>query len=333
MKLASLIATEFDEAWYRADLASIVGDRSDDEIAAWIDSLCRRHLGREVIDARFASKSVGAVFGLALADGEAVVLKLFPQTISEAELRAMGRCLAHAIASGYPAPKQLVPLFHAERGWAAFYELVPGIVRDAHDAGVRRQLAHGLADFARVMTGIDPSGLPLSAARGATLWPPPHRVVIDLTIAGGEWIDARAEAAQRVLRAAELPVVVAHFDWRVDNVLFDGERLAAVLDWDSLAAASEAEMVGRSAATFTAHWPGFGSITPTRDEASAFVHEYEAARGRRFDAVEQRVINASADYLLAHVGRQGHSAPGCADDDFRALLRATADAPLVAFTR
>jgi hypothetical protein len=63
------------------------------------------------------------------------------------------------------------------------------------------------------------------------------------------------------------------------------------------------------------------------------VDAYEIARGRRFDAIEHRVINASADYVLAQVARHGHSAPGCADDEFRALLRTTAAAPLVRATR
>jgi hypothetical protein len=332
VKLASVIATEFDEEWYRADLASIVGDRSDDELAAWIDALCRAQLGREIIDARFASKSVGAVFGLTLAGGANVVLKLFPQTFSEAELRAIERCLAHANASGYPAPKQLGPLVRTEHAWAAFYELVHGVVLDAHVPAVRRRLACVLADLTGVMTGVDAGELPLAAARGATLWPPPHRVAIDLSIPGGEWIDARAAAAQRVIRAAELPLVVAHMDWQTSHVLFDGDRIAAVIDWDSLARASEAEMIGRAAAVFTVNWSTHSAL-PTRDEASAFVHEYATARGRHFDAIDYRVINASADYVLAQVGRHGHSAPGCADDEFRALLRTTAAAPLVRATR
>ena len=267
VELASLIAAEFDEAWYRADLAAIVGDRSDHELAAWIDELCREHLGHEVVDARFANKSVGAVFGLSLAGGSNVVLKLFPPTFSEAELRAVERCLAHALDAGFPAPKQLAPLVHADGVWAAFYELVPGIALDAHVPSVRRRLVHVLADFARVMASVDPSGLPLAPTHGAALWPPPHRAVIDLSIAGGEWIDARAGAAQRVIRGATLPLVVAHMDWQTGHVLFDGERVSAVIDWDSLMQASEAEMVGRAAAEFTVRWSEGRAVTPTRDEA------------------------------------------------------------------
>ena len=79
-RLAAVISAEFDDARYRADLASIAGARSDEALASWIDELCRAQLGQEVIGARFACKSVGAVFGLTLADTTAVVLKLFPAT-------------------------------------------------------------------------------------------------------------------------------------------------------------------------------------------------------------------------------------------------------------
>lgn len=334
MQLVSVIAAEFDEAWYRADLASIVGERTEEDLAAWIDTLCRTQLKQEIVDARFASKSVGAVFGLTLADGMNVVLKLFPTSFSESELRAIERCLAHVVAAGFPATKQLTPLFRAEGLWAAFYELAPGRVLDPHTPEVRTKLARALADFARVMTGIDPSGLPLSPTRRDALWPPAHRIGINLSIPGGEWIDARAEAAQRLIRATHLPLFAAHTDWAASHALFEGERLSAVIDWDSLMQASEAEMVGRAAAEFTLQWSAQGPqgpLTPTRDEAIAFVREYEAARGRRFDTVEQRVISASADYLLAQIGRHGHSGPDCADDEFRRVLRETAVEPLVSF--
>jgi hypothetical protein len=107
LPLASVIAAEFSDASYRADLASIVGDRSDDALAAWIDALCRERLGQAVVGGRFSCKSVGAVFGLALASGDSVVLKLFHPTFDPAQLDAIDRCLAHIVASGYPAPTPL----------------------------------------------------------------------------------------------------------------------------------------------------------------------------------------------------------------------------------
>jgi hypothetical protein len=87
-------------------------------------------------------------------------------------------------------------------------------------------------------------------------------------------------------------------------------------------------MVGRAAAQFTAQWELAAPLTPTGDEATAFVREYQAARGRPFDAVEKQVINASADYLMAQVARQELAGP---HDPYQRLLRDTKDAPLVKF--
>ena len=59
--------------------------------------------------------------------------------------------------------------------------------------------------------------------------------------------------------------------------------------------------------------------------ATAFVREYEAARGRAFTADERAVVNAAADYLVAQVARQELGADG----EYQRLLRATEDAPLI----
>ncbi|HEV7554810.1 MAG TPA: hypothetical protein VGO00_05095 [Kofleriaceae bacterium] len=298
----------------------------------WIDELCRSQLGEEIASARFACKSVGAVFGLTLADDTAVVLKLFPSTFDEAALRAIESCLGRINEAGFPTPKPLVPLFQADRVWGAFYELIDGNVLDAHCVDVRRTLAHALAELTELVIDVDPTGLPLAPTRRHTVWGTPHRSGTDLGVAGGEWIDARAAAAQRAVRDTTLPVIVAHLDWGTKNALFVDGKLRAILDWDSLMMASEAELVGRAAAQFTAQWEFPARLAPTREEASAFVHEYEQARGRRFTPVEQLVANASADYLMAEVARQTFRGPDCADDEYGALLRETAATPLISFT-
>lgn len=321
--LAAAIANEFDEPSYRADLGTIVGARSNDELAAWIGELCRERLGSDVAGARFAHKSVGAVFGLVLADGAAVVLKLFPPTFDVSELRAIERCIGELVGAGFPMPRPLGPMFQAGTVWAAFSELVDGRVLDAHDPTVRRTLAEMLAELARL--ALDPRDLPLVATRRATLWGPPHRLGLDYTRPGGAWIDARASAAQHLARSVALPEIAAHSDWGTKNALFRDGRLCAILDWDSLERGSEAEMVGRAAAEFTAQWELAAPLAPTRDESSAFVREYEAARGRRFTTDERAVLNAAADYLVAQVARQELGTDG----EFQRLLRATEDAPLI----
>jgi hypothetical protein len=271
------------------------------------------------------------VFGLTLADGTSAVLKLFPSTFDEAALRAIESCLARVNEAGFPSPRQLVPLFLADRVWGVFYELVEGTVLDAHRAEVRGTLAQALAELTRIVIDVDPTGLPLAPTRRHAIWGIPHRVGTDLEVIGGEWIDSRAAAAQRSVRDTTLPLIPAHLDWGTKNALFVDGKLRAILDWDSLMMASEAELVGRAAAEFTAQWEFPARLAPTHEEATAFVHEYEEARGTRFSPLEQLVVNASADYLMAEISRQGYSGPDCPDNDYRALLRATATAPLISF--
>src|SRR5262245_9617183 len=175
--LAAAIANEFAEPTYRADLGTIVGARSDDELVAWIGELCRERLGSDAVGARFTCKSVGAVFGLVLADGAAVVLKLFPPMFVESELRAIERCIAEFVAAGLPMPRPRGPRFRADGIWAAFSGLVDGRVLDAHEPVVRRTLAEMLAELARL--ALDPRDLPLVATRRTTLWGAPHRLGID----------------------------------------------------------------------------------------------------------------------------------------------------------
>lgn len=325
--LETLLAAEFGDAVYRQDLASIVGARSDAGLAAWIRQLCRDRLGQDMLGARFADKSVGAVFGLALADGSSAVLKLFPPTLDATELAAIERCFNHILSAGYPAPAPRGPMFEQDGLRGAFFELVEGEVLDAHRPEVRRTLAEALAELTRVVASLDPSGLPRGPMRGETLWDTPHRVHLDYARPGGDWIDARAAAARQVVREASLPALAAHTDWSTKNALFRDGELRAVIDWDSLQQASEPEMVGRAAAEFTAQWEFPARATPTCQEATAFVREYERARGRRFDTLELRVINAAADYLIAQVARQELvSTPG----EFHQLLCETATVPLIA---
>jgi hypothetical protein len=105
--------------------------------------------------------------------------------------------------------------------------------------------------------------------------------------------------------------------------------VCAVLDWDSLAAASEPDLVGRAAAFFTAQWELPVRLTPSRGEARAFVDEYEAARGRRFSATERTVLSAAADYAVAQVARLQHAAGEQRADSYVELLRDCTGEPLL----
>jgi hypothetical protein len=72
------------------------------------------------------------VFDLTLDNGSHVVLKMFPSSFEQTELRAIERCHAQMVAMRFPSPKQLAPLVHRDGVWSAFYELAPGRTLDGH---------------------------------------------------------------------------------------------------------------------------------------------------------------------------------------------------------
>jgi hypothetical protein len=102
---------------------------------------------------------------------------------------------------------------------------------------------------------------------------------------------------------------IGHFDWRVGNLGFDAGEVSAIYDWDSVAAAPEAVIVGSSAAQFSADWGADAEPDPlpSVEEMVAFVEEYEAARGSRFDAAEREQLDAANLALIAYGARCQHS--------------------------
>jgi Ser/Thr protein kinase RdoA (MazF antagonist) len=316
---------------YREDLAVITGPRSDPEIAALVGRLVLEELGTKLHGALFATKSVGAVFGLELVSGERVVLKLFHPSHAMTALVAMQRCIALLVRSGFPAPPPRSRLFQTEDGIAgSFYAFADGEMRDGHDPAVRRELARTLAELTGLLAREDPQDLPLAPTQRQVLWPGSHRSFLQLDeVPEARWIDAIAGRAQSVVCATQGPLIPAHLDWGVKNVRFRGDRVCVAYDWDSLCAASEAEMVGRAAAQFTAQWDFAAPLTPTPDEARAFVADYETARGRAFSDEESLVIVAAAEYLMAQVARLELAAGDRRRDSFLALLQFCAHVPLL----
>jgi hypothetical protein len=316
-KLSELIAREF-QADDRDWLATVMSGMDDRQIESWVAALVRERFGSDVVGASFAAGSVGAVFGLDLARGDRVVLKIFHPTQPTNDLRASERCHAIALERGFPAPRILRPLFEAEGLRAAFYEFLDGEQLDAHRPEVRRELARSLAELSELLEGVDPSGLTLAPTRGPNLFPPSHK---QSSLEGESPLDDIVRRAQRIALAENLPLGVFHFDWGTKNIRFRQDRVCAVYDWDSLYAASEAEAAGRAAAQFTVQWDFPATrLTPTLDECRAFLEDYQAARGRSFSVAELRVAWASGCYLAAHVARY-YFAAGSSDNEFVRLLR------------
>jgi hypothetical protein len=330
--LAEILADEFRDRAYKSDLATLVGDRSNEEIERWVEELTLSQLGVRYSGGLFATKSASAVFGIVLESGEPAVLKLFNQTLSQTQLAAMHRCMTSAAAQGYPVPRLRSELFEASADvWGSFYAYLDGDQRDAHLPVVRRELARSLAELTALLAPVDATDLPLTPTRLDSLWPPAQRIRdrVDLENDDTRFIDRHAALAQRAIKKSKLPRVAAHLDWGVKNVRFRDDTVCAVYDWDSLHAASEAECAGRAAAQFTAQWDIPALLTPTPDEAKAFFEEYQNARGKRFSRAERTVAAAAARYLVAHVARLELATGIPEGDNFRGLLRDYDRAPLL----
>ena len=330
---AAMLAAEF-SGLYREDLNALVGSRTDRELAALVEKLVHSELHQNPALPLFVDKSVGFVAGLQLQSGERVVLKLFHPTQSRPQLDACHRVLRELTRQSFPAPAPLTEVFAAtDELFGCFYAFVSGELRTGHEPSVRQELATCLAAFTSAARRISPDALPFPPGHHVDLWQVSHRSFINVQPDPQlQWIDDIALAAQRILKASTLPVMPAHMDWGVKNTRFSGTTVAVVYDWDSICRASEAEMVGRAAAQFTAQWHLPGSIVPSPDEALAFVNAYQEAAGRRFEPHEWLVLRAAAEYLTAQVARHEAASPATPRDGFLERLRRLPESPLLPST-
>jgi len=211
-------------------------------------------------------------------------------------LEACRRVVAHLRARGFPCPAPVGAVVVGLRSTMAAEELVErGTKADAGDPAIRRAVAVGLArlvDLARGFVG-DPAFGPawFTAVPDERVFPTPHSPLFDFekTSDGAEWIDRIARAARSDRERSAGERVVGHFDWRVEHLRFEGGAVVASYDWDSLHAELEPVLVGATAHAFTVDWSDEARARfPTVDEASTFLDDYEAARGRPLTPAERR---------------------------------------------
>jgi hypothetical protein len=287
-------------------------------VAAMVDALVREQLGVGVAGGLFYTVSIGAVVGVELGDGRGrVVVKLQPEPTSFAHLRAATEVQRALALEGFPAPRPLAGPVALGLGHATIEEFLDGGgPADAYRPEIRSALAAGLATLiARCAPFADRRDLAVGqfARERDALFPVPHSPLFDFeaTAEGAEWIDAHARRARAVLDepAAERPVV-GHDDWRVEHVRFDGDRIVAVYDWASLKAMPETSFVGSAAHAYRVDWTTPDPRVPDRDDALAFVADYEVARGRAFTSEQRRRIDAYWLYAVAYNARCEHSLHG-----------------------
>ena len=267
-------------------------------------------------DALFVKTGVGLVVGVALADGRHVVVKVHRWNADTERLNEVQRVQRLLAADGLPVPKPMVPPTPVGAGIATAEEFLAGTSADGHEPVVRESIAAMLARFVAAARQITPTprvgtGLHNPDPNGP-LWREPHdlRFDFDATAAGAEWIDELAATARaRLLSFADIstPRVVAHLDWRVENLGFTNDDVTAIYDWDSVGIAPEAVAMGHCAASFSTDWRVGRSTMPTLQEMRLFVRDYERLRGIPFSTEERRLLDAANLMSCAYGARCEHS--------------------------
>ena len=292
-----------------------------------VNEVCRSIVGCAPAELLLRSTAVGDVFGVRLHDGRRVVVKLHQPREDPETLAAVVAVQAHHHRVGFPCPEPLGgPVAVADRYATVESLVVDGDPGDTHEPGRRRLVADALAEHLDVAVAC---GQPAALRRGWNayptdrLWPvDAHDPRIDLagTASGAEWIDTFA-ASVKPTAMCDAPPVVGHLDWSGKHFRFAEDRLTVVYDWDNVRVATEAVIVGNAAFSFTANWdlPGVDPA-PEPDEVSAFIDEYDAARGSRLTRPERAQVVACGAYLMAYVARCEH-ANGDADGAYTRALR------------
>ncbi len=275
-----------------------------------VDRWCREHLGSGLAAVRWTRQGTGVVWGVELHDGRSVVIK------------------AHR--RGYVPDEHLIAVVDVQRRLADVHRWAPVPLAGPAPLGLDRMataesfLADGvpasdagtMADALRALVaaaGKPPPGL-FQQWSFPALWPPPHQEHLDLTAAGGEWIDEiAADARTRMQSSLGTPLVVGHVDWRCEHVLVDpsSNAVRAVHDWDSLTAGPEEWIVGAASVCFTVDFnarDGAPARWPSRSESAAFVASYDST-----GVLDAAQVRAAGDYHLAYIARCAHSVGGFPD--------------------
>ena len=307
----------------RATFGAVPESTVDD----WLHRHVRERLGADVEEVVLRSGRVNAVFGLLLAGGERVVVKVQRGQLDEGRTATLAAAVAaqRLLAdAGYPCPSPLDgPATTGGLTATVDTWLDDGVPGDAHEPATRRAVARSLAEHVELLRAL-PAGTrealrhpPAWAVYQRGPWPGPHDPVFDFSTTAPEhaWIDEVAARATAVLTrpgARNHERVVGHSDWYCGNLRFspssgaradDGDvRVASSWDWDSVVVESEPVIAGMAAASFTDSSTS-GAQAPTPEEAAAFLAEVDAARDRSSTRDEQRTAAAMVTWTLAYNAR------------------------------
>ncbi|MBV8085394.1 MAG: hypothetical protein JO247_11325 [Chloroflexi bacterium] len=271
---------------------------------------CGAHLGSYPQVELFRHVGMAEVFGLRLADGREVVVKV---RRAEARLAGCFEAQRRLREAGYPCPEPLVgpARFGAQVATAETY-VVGG------EASADPQLsAPALAELVRLAPSPAqlPSIEPLPAWAwwsypGPGVWAWQSAPELDLAAKRGwrrdglplaemPWLEEHALGARQRLARFRAEPVVGHTDWWGENVRWLGDKLHVVHDWDSVAALPEALTCGIASSMFVA-WPPTAWPSNMLELSTAFVDAYARARGRPWSADEWEACWAASLWVMVY---------------------------------
>lgn len=142
-------------------------------------------------------------------------------------------------------------------------------------------------------------------------WPWPDDVDVDLNaIAGPEWVDDLGRRVRERLLAYHAPAVVGHGDWEAQNIVWQGGRLHAVHDWDSVVSLPEATIAGVAATVFAVQ--GCPPGAPTIEQTEVFLDAYADARGLAWCRDDREVCWAAGLWVRAFNAKKASLDPRAA---------------------
>jgi hypothetical protein len=273
-----------------------VGDRA---LSEW----CRKHLGAPVAELVFTAGHLSAVYGLHLADGREVVLKVRG---GGARLGACLRVQRRMSEAGFCCPEPLAGPHRLGSAVATAEALLPAGEQPARPDAPRL--------FACLLARLVECGADLAPEpdlRPAPpwvcwyheengVWPVPDDRDADLNAEhwpATAWVDELgAVVRERLGETRDAACVIGHGDWQGGNVKFLDGRPLAVHDWDSVLSEPEVVIVGQAAAVFQDDRTGGGA---SAGQSEAFLEAYQGARGRAFTKAELELCWAAGLWVLA----------------------------------
>jgi hypothetical protein len=256
-----------------------------DALTAW----CTRWLGAPPAAELFEAGYLSTVKGLRLTDGREVVVKVRPD-----EARLAGCAVVHRAlwTAGFPCPEPLVDPQPLDGQVATAERLVLEVDQPPPESELAALSAAALARL--VELAPDPGSVPSLAPSPSWvgwdhaepgLWPTPEDRDVDFNgCREPQWLDCVAAAVRDLLRRHAGDPVIGHGDWYPENVRWQGPRLIAVHDWDSVICQPEPAVAGFAAATFLGidGSPGMASV----EDSAAFLDAYQQARGCRWTSAD-----------------------------------------------